>query len=72
MHDLKSVTTEGLRERLDELSVGPISYKHALKMFCGCDEDCSWDSLDAIEGELILRETDAEFLVAVLGIEVTS
>lgn len=56
MHDLKSVTTEGLRERLDELSLGPGWMKRALEMFCGCDEDCSWDSLDAIEGELILRE----------------
>lgn len=56
MHDLKNVTTEGLRDRLLELSVGPSSYKQALTLFCGCDEACDWDSVDAIEGELILRE----------------
>jgi hypothetical protein len=56
MHDLKNVSTEGLRDRLLELSVGPASIYEARRLFCGCEEDCSWDSLDAIEGELILRE----------------
>lgn len=57
MHDLKEYTTEALRNRFEELQTGPNNKYEAL-FFYAPEEDSPWNSLDAIEAELVRREVE--------------
>lgn len=53
--NLAKYTDEQLAERLRHLEQGPPSLREARDHFCGCDEDCPWDSAWAVERELHAR-----------------
>lgn len=55
MHNLSQIDTDVLIARFEELQSGPLHYAEVHGFYCGCDEDCAYDSLDAVEGELVLR-----------------
>lgn len=58
-HDLSKYTAMTLVLRFQEIQRGPLSAYEARGFNCGCDEDCAWDSLDAIEAELTRRDEAA-------------
>lgn len=55
---VKSVTTDLLEGRFMELQFGPGDIREAVVFYCNCDPDgeCPWNSLDAVEAELVSRE----------------
>jgi hypothetical protein len=53
--NLSQFTEEQLADRLRQLAQGPASLREAHEHFCGCDEDCPWDSSWSIEREIMRR-----------------
>lgn len=58
MHKITEHDTETLSRRFIELQLGPINEYDAVGFNCD-HEDCPWNSLDALEGELVSREVGA-------------
>lgn len=58
MHDLTIYPEADLIDRFEELQRGPLNFYEAVAFRCACDENCAWDDIVAIEGELVRRELE--------------
>ncbi len=69
-HDVSVYRSEEILDRIDELAcLSPLDYRGWMQVWCQCDDfevddgelirDCPWNTVEALEGELLRRELEA-------------